>query len=95
VRDTSPSPLAATEPFALAAAYHLPADLQTIPAMRIVVRNGFSRDLADLLLAGLTDASLGSNSSTGPSRPTATPAQPSTSREALLRWVGHDGSFSG
>jgi hypothetical protein len=56
VRDTSPSPLAATEPFALAAAYHLPADLQTIPAMRIVVRNGFSRDLADLLLDDLTEA---------------------------------------
>jgi glutamate decarboxylase len=34
-------------------AYTLPADLQDQAVLRIVVRNGFSQDLADLLLADL------------------------------------------
>jgi glutamate decarboxylase len=34
-------------------AYTFPADLEQVAVMRIVVRNGFSRDLADLFLADL------------------------------------------
>ncbi len=37
-------------------AYTLPADLTDIAGLRIVVRNGFGRDLADLLLADLRRA---------------------------------------
>ena len=34
-------------------AYTFPADLQDVAVLRIVVRNGFSMDLADLFLADL------------------------------------------
>ncbi|MFN2583087.1 MAG: glutamate decarboxylase, partial [Candidatus Dormibacteria bacterium] len=34
-------------------AYHLPKNLQSTAVLRVVVRNGFSRDLADLLIADL------------------------------------------
>jgi len=37
----------------LVPAYTLPANMQDIAVLRIVVRNGFSRDLADLLLSDL------------------------------------------
>ena len=37
-------------------AYALPADAQNVHVLRIVVREGFSRDMADMLLADLTDA---------------------------------------
>jgi glutamate decarboxylase len=39
----------------LVPAYTFPADLQDTAVLRIVVRNGFSLDLADLLLADLAD----------------------------------------
>jgi glutamate decarboxylase len=39
----------------LVPAYTFPADLQDTAVLRIVVRNGFSRDLADALLADLKD----------------------------------------
>jgi glutamate decarboxylase len=37
----------------LVPAYTLPADMTDTAVLRIVVRNGFSRDLADILLADL------------------------------------------
>jgi glutamate decarboxylase len=37
-------------------AYSLPADLQEVSGLRIVVRNGIGRELADLLLADLRRA---------------------------------------
>jgi len=40
----------------LVPAYPLPADLQDVTVMRIVVRNGLSMDLADLLLGDITAA---------------------------------------
>ncbi|RSX55332.1 glutamate decarboxylase [Bifidobacterium samirii] len=40
----------------LVPAYPMPADLTTVTVQRIVVRNGFSRDLADDFLADLEDA---------------------------------------
>jgi glutamate decarboxylase len=36
-------------------AYHLPPDVQDTVVLRIVVRNGFSHDLADLLIADIDD----------------------------------------
>lgn len=40
----------------LVPAYHLPADLEEVAVMRVVVRNGFTHDLAEALLADVTDA---------------------------------------
>nr|MDT0667291.1 glutamate decarboxylase [Micromonospora sp. DSM 115978] len=37
----------------LVPAYRFPADLDDLAVLRVVVRNGFSRDLAELLLADL------------------------------------------
>jgi glutamate decarboxylase len=40
----------------LVPAYHFPPELEDLHVLRIVVRNGFSRDLGDLLLGHLRDA---------------------------------------
>jgi glutamate decarboxylase len=40
----------------LVPAYHFPPDLEDLHVLRIVVRNGFSRDLGDLLLGHVRDA---------------------------------------
>ena len=37
----------------LVPAYTFPANLQDVAVLRIVVRNGFSKDMADLLLSDL------------------------------------------
>lgn len=37
-------------------AYNLPPDAETISVLRIVIREGFSHDMADLLLADITEA---------------------------------------
>ena len=37
-------------------AYSLPADIQSYVVMRLVVRQGFSRDMADMLLGDIRDA---------------------------------------
>ena len=50
-------------------AYTLPANAEDVAVLRIVVREGFSRDLADMLLEDLRHA-VGHFEATPPARPT-------------------------